>query len=74
MSDPGKEAEQMYHYMHIDPHLIKERNERMRAEMSKVRLEKRLRGDRAPDSRLVDFALRLKSALRSLRRTPLAGR
>ena len=33
----------MYYYMQIDPSLIRERNERMRAEMSKLRLEKRLR-------------------------------
>jgi hypothetical protein len=73
MSHLAKEEEEMYHYMQFDPSLIRERNERMRVEASKRRLEKRLRGDETRDSRLVAFALRLKSALRSLRRTALAG-
>jgi hypothetical protein len=29
----------MYHYMQFDPSLIRERNERLRAEMSQLRLE-----------------------------------
>jgi hypothetical protein len=33
----------MYHYMQMDPSLIKERHEQMRAEMSKRRLVKQLR-------------------------------
>jgi hypothetical protein len=33
----------MYHYMQFDPSLIRERHEQMRSEMSKLRLEKRLR-------------------------------
>jgi hypothetical protein len=40
----------MYHYMQFDPSLIRERNERMRAEASKLRLEKRLRKNREPHS------------------------
>jgi hypothetical protein len=40
----------MYHYMQIDPSLIRERNERMRAEMSKLRLEKRLREEHGSSS------------------------
>ena len=33
----------MYHYMQLDPSLISERNERLRAEMSRARLAKQLR-------------------------------
>jgi hypothetical protein len=65
----------MYHYMQFDPSLIRERNERMRAEMSKLRLEKRLRkhheGSGPP---LAAFAIRLKSMLRLLRGAGLAER
>ena len=64
----------MYHYMQFDPSLIRERNERMRAEACKLRLENRLRRDEAPASRFVTLGLRLRSALRSLRSTALAGR
>ena len=49
----------MYHYMQIDPSLIRERNERMRAEVSKLRLEKRLADERGSSaSRFVAFAKR----------------
>jgi hypothetical protein len=72
--DTGKEEEKMYHYMQFDPSLIRERNEQIRTEVGKLRLEKRLRGDEAPASRFVTLSLRLKSALRSLRSTALAGR
>ena len=48
MSEPGKETEEMYHHMQLDPYLIRECNERMRAEVSKLRLEKRLRENRRP--------------------------
>jgi hypothetical protein len=74
MSDPGKEAEEMYHYMQFDPYLIKERNEQMRAEASKLRLEKQLRGGGTRYSRLVASIFRLKSVLRPLRRTELVER
>ena len=70
-----KEEEEMYHYMQFDPSLIRERNERMRAEMSKLRLQKRLREHReGSDSRPVAYLLRLTSALRPLHRTGAAGR
>jgi hypothetical protein len=64
----------MYHYMQFDPSLIRERNERMRAEMSRVRLEKRLRKHHdGSGPRLLAYFLRLTSALRSLRGTDAAG-
>jgi hypothetical protein len=65
----------MYHYMQFDPSLIRERNERMRAEMSKLRLEKRLR-EHHEGSGLGPATLifRLKGALHLLRRAGLAGR
>jgi hypothetical protein len=65
----------MYHYMQFDPSLIRERNERMRAEMSKLRLERRLRKHHeGSDPRLVAYLLRFTSALRPLRGTGAAGR
>ena len=64
----------MYHYMHFDPYLIRGHNEDLRNEVSKLRLEKRLREANGGDSRLVAFMLRLKSALHTLRRTALAER
>jgi hypothetical protein len=49
----------MYHYMQFDPSLIRGRNERMRAEMSKLRIEKQLREHREGSSpRLVAYLLR----------------
>ena len=64
----------MYHYMQFDPSLIRERNERMRAEMSRVRLEKRLRKHHdGSGPRLLAYFLRLTSALRPLRGTDAAG-
>jgi len=64
----------MYHYMQFDPSLIRERNERMRAEVSKLRLEKRLREHHEGSGpRLVAYFLRLTSALRPLRGTGAAG-
>jgi hypothetical protein len=50
MSNPGKETEEMYHYMQFDPALIREGNEQMCTEVSKLRLEKRLREYREPKS------------------------
>jgi hypothetical protein len=65
----------MYHFMHLDPSLIRERNERMRAEMSKRRLEKRLRGHHERSGpRLLAYLLRLTSTLHPLRETGTAGR
>jgi hypothetical protein len=64
----------MYHYMQFDPSLIRERNERMRAEMSKLRLEKRLRKQHEGSGpRPVAYFLRLTSILRPLRGTGTAG-
>ena len=64
----------MYHYMQFDPSLIRERNERMRAEMSKLRLEKRMRKHHEGSGpRLVAYFLRLKSTLHPLRGTGTAG-
>jgi hypothetical protein len=64
----------MYHYMQFDPSLIRERNERMRAEMTKLRLEKRLREHREGSGpRPVAYFIRLTSALRPLRGTGAAG-
>jgi hypothetical protein len=65
----------MYHYMQFDPSLIRERNERMRAEMSKLRLEKQLRKHHEGSGpRLVAYFLRLKSVLHLLRGAGIAGR
>jgi hypothetical protein len=65
----------MYHHMQFDPSLIGERNERMRAEMSKLRLQKRLREHREGSGpRVVAYLLRFTSALRPLRGTGAAGR
>ena len=65
----------MYHYMQFDPSLIRERNERMRAEMSKVRLAKQLRKQHEGSGpRLLAYVLRLKSTLHPLRGTGAAGR
>ena len=64
----------MYHYMHLDLSLIRERNERMRSEMSKLRLEKRLRKHHEESGpRLVANFPRLRSTLRPLRGTGTAG-
>ena len=64
----------MYHYMQIDPSLIRERNERMRAEMSRLRLEKRLRDHHEGSGpRPVAYFLRLTRTLRPLRGTGTAG-
>ena len=64
----------MYHYMHIDPHLIKERHERMRAEASKRRLVKQLRKHHEGSGpRLLASFLRLTSTLHRLRGTGAAG-
>jgi len=64
----------MYYYTEFDPYLIRERNEQMRVEMSKLRLEKRLREAKADTSRLVAYFLRLTSTLHPLRGTGTAGR
>ena len=65
----------MYHYMQIEPSLIRERNERMREEMSKLRLEKRLREHHEGGGpRLLASLLRLTSTLRPLRGTGAVGR
>ena len=65
----------MYHNMQLDLSLIKERHERMRAEMSKRRLVKRLRKHREGSGpRLLAYFLRLTSTFRLLRRTGTAGR
>jgi hypothetical protein len=70
-----KEEEAMYHYMVLDPYLIREHNQQIFSEVQELRLEKRLRKDPgARDSRLVAFGLRLKSTLHPLRRVGLAGR
>jgi hypothetical protein len=64
----------MYHYMQMDPSLIKERHEQMRAEMSKRRLVKQLRKHHEwSGPRLLASFLRLTSALRPLRGTGIAG-
>ena len=65
----------MYHYMQLVPSLIKERHEQLRAEMSKVRLAKRLREHHeGSGTRVVAYLLRLTGALRALRGTGAAGR
>ena len=65
----------MYHYMQFDPSLVRERNEQMRAEMSRLRLEKRLREHReGSEPHLGAFSHYLKGTLHLLRRTGLAGR
>jgi hypothetical protein len=64
----------MYHYMHIDPSLIKERHERMRAEASKRRLVRQLRKHHEGSGpRLLAYFLRLTSTLHRLRGTGAAG-
>ena len=64
----------MYHYMEFDPYLIRERNEGLLREVQTLWLEKRLRKNhKSYGSRLVAFALRLKSTLHQLRRVGLAG-
>jgi hypothetical protein len=75
MSNPGKEEEEMYlHYMQLNPSLIKERHEQLRAEMSKRRLVKQLRKHHEGSGpRLLAYFLRLKSTFRPLRRTGTAG-
>ena len=64
----------MYHYMEFDPYFIREHNEELRNEVSKLRLETRLRGDKARGSRPGAFTLLLKSSLHPLRRASMAGR
>jgi hypothetical protein len=66
----------MYHYMQFDPSLIRERNERMRSEMSRLHLQKRLRKQHEVSGpRLVaSYLLRLTSTFRPLRGTGAAGR
>ena len=65
----------MYHYMQFDPSLIRERNEQIRTEVSKLRLEKQLRKHHEGSGpRIVSYFLRLTSALRPLRGTGTAGR
>ena len=65
----------MYHYMEFDPYLIRERNLQIFAEVSKLRLERQVRKyHEVRGSRLVTFALRLKSTLHPLRRAGIAGR
>ncbi len=67
-----KEEEEMNHYMDFDPYLIRERNEKLRREVSTYRLEKRLRQNREPRSgRFVVFVSRGASPL--LRKAGLAG-
>jgi hypothetical protein len=63
----------MNHYMGFDPHLIRERNERIRHEVETLRLEKRLRqnGEPRPGARLASLVS--KSTLPLLRRAGLAG-
>ena len=64
----------MYHYMQLDPSLIKERHERMRAEASKRRLVKQLRKHHEGSGpRLLASFLRLTSTLHRLRGTGAAG-
>ena len=64
----------MYHYMQFDPSLIGERNEWMRAEMSKVRLVKQLREHHEGSiPRPIAYFLRLTSTLHRLRGTGAAG-
>ena len=50
----------MNHYMDFDPHLIRERNERMLRELNSLRLKERLReaGGSSSGSRFVAFAVR----------------
>jgi hypothetical protein len=63
----------MYHHMEFDPYLIRERNQQLFRKVQALCLEKRLRGiHKAHGSRLVAFALRLKSTLHMLRRVGLA--
>ena len=63
----------MYHYMHIDPYLIKERHERMCAEASKRRLVSQLRKHHEGSSqRLLASFLRPTSILHRLRGTGAA--
>jgi hypothetical protein len=75
LSGPGKEAEEMYHYMEFDPYLIRERNHQISSEVQALRLEKRLQEDPgARGSRLLAFVHRLRSTLHPLRRAGIAGR
>ena len=61
--------------MEFDPYLIRERNQQIFAEVSKLRLERQVRNNRnALGSRLIIFALRLKGTLHPLRREGIAGR
>ena len=63
------------HYIQLNPSLIRERHERVRAEMSKRRLVKQWRKHHEGSGpRLTSFAIRLKSMLRLLRGAGLAGR
>jgi hypothetical protein len=64
----------MYHYMQLDPSLIKERHEQMRTEMSKRRLVKQLRKHHKGSSpRLRAYFLRLTSTLHRLRGAGATG-
>ena len=65
----------MYHYMEFDPYTIRERNQQIFKGMQALRLERQLRKNHeVRASRLVIFALRLKSTLYPLRRAGTAGR
>ena len=62
----------MTHYQGFDPHLIGERNEGIRREVSAYRLEKRLRQDGEAHSGRWLVALVAKGTLPLLRRARLA--
>jgi hypothetical protein len=65
----------MYHYMEFDPYLISERNLQIFKEVQALRLERRLRNNHeVRGSRLITFALRLKSTFHPVRRAGTAGR
>jgi len=59
--------------MEFDPYLIRERNQQIFAEVSKLRLERQVRKyHEVRGSRLVTFALRLKSPLHQDHRAGIA--
>jgi hypothetical protein len=64
----------MNHYMDFDPHLIRERNERMQRDVDSLRLEERLREARGSSSgaRFVALAVR-RGLMPLLRAARLAG-
>ena len=65
----------MYHYVEIDPYLIREHNQQLFREVQALRLEKRLRKNhKVGGSRLAALAHRLRGTLQLLRRVGLAGR